>query len=138
MPRHAKSTKVRRDTALIKGIKKHFDDEWAMVIGDSRYTSATLAAVFASHLESLDDVSRAEAAWKAALQREEAEETKIKKLLLLLDPLLRASYLPQDLIDFGIRARTPRKPTTATLVQAVEKRRATRSARGTRPSRRRR
>lgn len=133
MPRHAKSTKHRRDTAMVEGLRKHRRVLSALV-AVSMGSVDELIARFEAHLDAMDAATRLETRWRAALRREAQLEEGVKELMRRLTPLLQGVFgrAGPRVRDFGIRPYVRRKPSVATMKAAVEKRRATRAARQTR------
>jgi hypothetical protein len=133
MPRHAKSTKVLRDRSMVAGLKKHSQLLSRLNWGAIMRSPAAVAARFQAHLEALDEVATMQAAWRAALFKEERLEKEIKKLARTAGQYLLGVYGDDSptLRDFGLAPRKKGKMSAEKMRQTVEKRNATRKARHT-------
>src|SRR5450432_1667137 len=139
MPRHAKSTKVRRDRSMVAGIEKHSRELSPLNWGGAVKSLPAVAARFQAHLDALDEVAAREAAWRTALAREERLENEIKKLLKRVGLFLLSVYGDdsQTLRDFGIAPRKQPKMSVEKMLVTIAKRNATRKARHTMGSKQR-
>src|SRR5262249_43378232 len=92
-----------------------------------------LIARFQEHLDAMAEATRLEIAWRVALDREATLEQGIKELSVRVKQLLQAVLGEGNtqLREFGARPYVRRRPSTATMKLAVEKRRATRALRRT-------
>jgi hypothetical protein len=132
VPRHAKTTKLMRDSEMIKGLRKH--RQWiAQGLAPDLGSVEAIIGRFQEHLDAMVDAARREIAWRAALEREEKLEKGIKKLMGRVKPMIESLFDRSDstLRDFGIKPFVRRKPSIATMKVAVEKRRETRALRRT-------
>ncbi len=129
MPRHAKLTKVQRNRGMIAGLKKHAALFQAQGIG----SPSSLAARFQAQLDALDGVAARYAAWQQALAEEEHLEAEIRKLTARVTSAVLAAFGEQSaqLYDFGIKPRKKATMSAEKMRLTVEKRNATRKARGT-------
>jgi hypothetical protein len=129
MPRHAKLTKVQRNRGLIAGLKKHA----AVFEGQGIGSASALVARFQAQLDALDAVAAKHAAWQQALAEEQHLEAEIRKLTRRVTNLVLAAFGEKDvqrLNDFGLKPRTRAKMSAEKMRLTVEKRNATRKARG--------
>lgn len=127
MPRHAKATKITRDTGYVKGIRRHFPPR--VLLDGAHRTRTSIAGLFMRHLDLLDEIARTEARWKMLLREEEKVEAQIKDLISLLDPWIRVAFGKAALPDFGLRAHRSKVPSLEARKRGLEKRRATLAAR---------
>jgi hypothetical protein len=139
MPKHAKSTKLRRNRKMMEGIRKYLRDQAAITIHEVTYKPEELAAVYQQHIDKLSEVDEREAAWRQAVQEEGAMEDRIKALTTLLNTYMRATFGAgaAKLLEFGIRPRVRVKPSAEKQAVAAEKRRQTRKERWTMGSKQR-
>jgi hypothetical protein len=139
MPKHAKSTKLRRNRKMMGGIRKYLRDQAAITIHGVTYKPEELAAVYQGHLDKLSEVDEREAAWRQAVQEEGAMENRIKALTTTLNTYMRATFGTgaAKLLEFGIRPRDGAKPSAEKQAAAAEKRRQTRKQRWTMGSKQR-
>lgn len=141
MPHHAKSTKVRRDEAMIDGLLVHAERLGYVSLGKgSNVKPATVAALYRKHLGALRRVRELEAAWKAALLVERTLEAELKRTHAQVQRYLLA-FFGDDVVAlkaFDLKPRTAPVVSVETKARAVEKRRATRRLRGTMGKRQRR
>jgi hypothetical protein len=121
------------------GLEAHYSDQ-TLVFGNRRWTAAELAQAFRDHANALvaaDDVRRE---WyrQASVNRGNAKDA-ITPALVGLRAILAMQGLNADamLSTFGFVTRHRNEPSAETKRVAVEKRRATRKARGTLGKRRR-
>jgi hypothetical protein len=122
-----------RDARVILGILQNLANTGPYVLGGVSYTSAELAALFQSRIDSGRKVDATRAAWAKAVQDDRAISKKVDAAYLGLREILRQRYdnAPGPLGEFGI---APKKVVTLdplTQLVAAEKRRATRKARHT-------
>jgi hypothetical protein len=133
VPKHAKSTKRGRNEAMMSGIRKYLSSLATIKIDGVTYTPAELVAVYQRHLDKLKEVAEKEAAWRAAVQDENALEQDIQKLTVKLNLYVGATFGPSaaKLLEFGIRPRGKPITSAETKRHAVEARRRTRKLRWT-------
>jgi hypothetical protein len=88
-----------------------------------------LVARFQEHLDAMAEAARREIAWRVALQHEVELEKGIKNLMTRVQPFVAGTFGQgaAELREFGLKPYVRRKPSTATMKIAVEKRRATRA-----------
>ncbi len=129
MPRHAKSTKVLRNRGMIAGLQKHASTLKAQGVG----SPAAFGARFQAQLDALDRIAAAHAALRDALADEERLETEIRKLAARVTDFVLATFGETSVVlyDFGLKPRKKAKISAAKMLRTVEKRNATRKARGT-------
>ena len=132
MPRHAKSTKIARDSSMLAGFAKHATGWTSFQIGIDA-TPADVAARLQAHLDAMEEVRRLAIAWRSAVAREQELEDEIKELIDRVQLFLRGRYGAGSgiLLEFGLKPRAKAKISAATKAVAVVKRRATRAARRT-------
>ena len=131
VPRLAKDEKLKRDTGIIAGIRKH-RALWSMQILRKSYTPDELIAVFEEHLRALARVSELTTQRAIAIAEEQALEARIARMARAVKSRV-AAYFGADspeLEAFGLRP--DKKPTMSveTKRRANEKRQATRKERG--------
>jgi hypothetical protein len=129
MPRHAKSTKVQRARGMIAGLKKHAE----RLVNPRLESLETIASRYQAHLDALDKVAAAHAAWMQAVRDEVRLETELKKLTERLRRYLQGIFGDHSaaLLDFGLKPRKKAYISAEKMLRTVEKRNATRKARGT-------
>jgi hypothetical protein len=126
MPRHAKSNKLQRARGMIAGLKKH-----AVQLVSPWIDSAAAAARYQAHLKALDTVAATHAAWMQAVRDEMRLERDIKKLTERLRQYVQGVLGEDSLRDFGLKPRKKAYISAEKMLRTVEKRNATRKARGT-------
>jgi hypothetical protein len=131
MPRHAKATKLARDTQMIRGLRKHLAGE-VLVLRGERMSTTQIVRELERHLHTMHESERTRVVWRAAVALEATLEKRVKALMPKLDLSIRMMFGERAILrDFGLKLRTRRRPSAETMRLAVEKRRATRAARGT-------
>jgi hypothetical protein len=118
---------------MIAGLKKHASSLGVLANAPEFESSAAVASRFQAHLDALDKVAATHAAWLRAIRDETRLEGEVKKLLLPLRMLLSGVFGddPAILHDFGLKPRKKAKISAEKMLRTVEKRNATRRARGT-------
>jgi hypothetical protein len=117
---------------MIKGLRKHGQRVMHNIPSELESLDKVIAR-FQEHLDAMDEVARREIAWRIALDREAKLETAIRKLVERVKLVIQGLFGVSSAIlrDFGVKPAIRRKPSTATMKIAVEKRRATRKLLGT-------
>jgi hypothetical protein len=133
MPRHAKSTKVERDRGMLAGLKKHASRLDSFAHAPGLESADAVASRFQAHIDALDRVAATHAAWLQAVRDEESMEPEIKKLTERLRLYLSGVFAGSAafLGDFGLKPRKKARMSVEKMRLTVEKRNATRKARGT-------
>jgi hypothetical protein len=131
VPRRTQDEKLKRDTGIIAGIRKH-RALWTMTILRKAYTPDELIAVFEAHLRALTRVSELTTQRAIAIAEERALEARTARMARAVKSRL-AAYFGADAPEmeaFGFRP--DKKPTMSaeTKRRANEKRQATRKERG--------
>jgi hypothetical protein len=133
MPRHAKSTKDHRDRRMVVGLTKHARELTGFTLSRDLQSAEAVAARYQAHLDAMERVGVAYAAWRTAVQAEQRLEVEVKALHNRLAPYLISAFAGQDaaLFDFGLKPRKKAKIGTQKMLLTVAKRNATRKARKT-------
>ena len=133
MPRHAKSTKVQRDSQMAAGLRAHARELGKVQAGHGLVSPEAVAASYEEHLAALKDADAKEVAWKTAIRRERKLEAGIKATHPHVQRYLEAVYGPDstELVQYGLTPHQEAVTPVATKAAAVEKRRETRRRRGT-------
>jgi hypothetical protein len=132
MPRHAKSTKAQRDRSMVAGLKRHAQHLGTLAEARGLGSADAVAARFQAHLDAMDKVATTYFAWRSAVREEERLESEIKALLRRMAPYLSGVFGDAaTLFDFGLKPRKPAKIGVEKMLRTIEKRNATRKARGT-------
>ena len=126
--------------SLAAGVQKHLSTVTQLIIGSGTYTPVQVANQLLAFAKLRTDVDTAKAALKATLVDEEAQGPALREFLLAVLQYVRAAYgnSPDILADFGVPPKKTRTPLTVEQkAAAAAKREATREARGTVGSRKR-
>ncbi|HEV3191224.1 MAG TPA: hypothetical protein VGY54_12035 [Polyangiaceae bacterium] len=131
VPRLAKDEKLKRDTGIIAGIRKH-RALWTIRILRKSYTPDELIAVFDGHLRALARVSELTTQRAIAIAEERALEARIARLARAVKSRLAAYFGANAPETEAFGFRPDKKPTMSveTKRRANEKRQATRKERG--------
>jgi hypothetical protein len=133
VPKRGKLDKRSRNSAMIKGIRKHraiFDQ---VTVGPERLKADALIARFHGHTQVIDDIDDLDSRKTEAVVKERKMEPEIRELRELVLNAIRA-YFGVDTLEtesFDVKAKRPPRLPIATKAAAVAKRKATRKARGT-------
>jgi hypothetical protein len=128
-----RATKQAQDAQIIVGIKKDLQNVTSIPLDGDTYTPTSLAAFVQSRIDAADKVATTKAAWLDAAKQYDAVDTKATAVLggfkqYVMNVVGKTSPL---LADFGFSPRKVTVQTPEQKQQAVEKRAATRAARGT-------
>ncbi len=129
----ANSKAVKRDkkTQLIAGIKKHFKGKQTVTLKGQQVNLAKLVAGLQASIDAGKDTDAKRTVYLEASKASQAADAAVDPTALVFSDYLQTTMSATDLIDFGLKAKTRAVPDTATKAAAVEKRAATREARGT-------
>jgi len=128
-----RSTQQARDGQVIVGVKKDLQNVASIPLDGAPYNPASLVTLIQSRIDAANKVATTKAAWHDAITQYEALNAKTTAVIIGLKQFVLNTFGKDSplLADFGF---APRKVTTLTPEQkqaAVEKRAATRAARGT-------
>jgi hypothetical protein len=107
------------------GVAKHLPDD-SIIVGSQRYTSEEVMAFFQSHLDALDAVEKAHAAFAQAVRTETQLAAQAKRVAAALKSRILSDHGPKPTVlgDFGWEAPKKTGPkTTKGKLAGVEKRR---------------
>ncbi len=133
MPKRGKGDKRARNSAIIRGIRKHravFDQ---VRVGPERLNADGLIARFQGHSELMNEIDDLDNRKTEAVAKERRMEPEIRDLRDLVLHAIRAHF-GEDTLEtevFGVKAKRRPRWTIATKAAAVVKRKGTRHARGT-------
>ncbi len=121
------------DGQVIVGINKDLQNVSSLPLQGTTFTMAALAQLVQSRIDAINEVANAKAAWRDAVARCEALDTRVTKIVRSLRNYVIDAYGEESpiLADFGF---TPPRKATLTPEQAVARAKlaaATRKARGT-------
>jgi hypothetical protein len=128
-----RSTQQARDGQVIAGVTKDLKSVASIPLDGDTYTPVALVALLQSRIDAANKVATTKAAWRDAITQYKAINTKTTAVVSGLKQYLLNVYgknSPQ-LADFGFASRKVTTLTPEQKQQAVEKRAATRAARGT-------
>ncbi len=130
--RKSKASSQARDTQVIAGIAAHFTGATMFQFGGVEYEAKAIQQILQSRIDAASVTSAARAKWLTAAAAEEEKTTEVESILLGLKSHLVNTYgaKSQIVADFGFTPKK-KKTTAETVATAVEKRAATRVARGT-------
>jgi hypothetical protein len=128
-----RATKQARDGQVIAGIEKDLQNVASLPLDGETYTPTSLVAFIQSRIDAANEVAAAKAAWIAATKRYATIDAKATGVVTGLKQYVMNAFgkTSPKLADFGFAARKVTTLTTEQKQQAVEKRAATRKARGT-------
>jgi hypothetical protein len=119
---------------LAAGVQKHFASTTPILIAETSFSPAQLAAKLERLAFLRSEVEAAKAALKGKLEDEKREGPALRVLYFAVISFVRVAYegAPEILADFGLAPRKTRRPLSGEeMVAAVAKRASTRAARGT-------
>jgi hypothetical protein len=125
---------------LAAGVQKHLSTLAQVIIGSGTFTPVQVAAQLLAFAKLRNDVDAAKAALKAKLVDEKAQGPALRAFFYAVLLFVRAAFgnSPDILADFGLAPKKGRTPQTVEQkAAAAAKRAATRKARGTAGSRKR-
>ncbi len=125
---------------LAAGVQEHLSTVAQLIIGSGTYTPTQVANQLLAFAKLRNDVDAARAALKAMLVDEAAQGPALREFFLAVLQYVRAAFgnSPDILADFGLPPKKERTPQTVEQkAAAAAKRAATRKARGTVGSRKR-
>jgi hypothetical protein len=133
MARISQTDKRTRTRKALDGVTKTFPSQGSITLLGKTYSHAELRALLQGQLDALDAIDAAKQSYAVAVQRERQLAPRVTKVVFALrDHLLsRHGSNLAGLAPFGFRP--PRKPgpkTTAAKLHGVQKRAATRAAKG--------
>jgi hypothetical protein len=127
--------------SLAAGVQKHLSTVAQLIIGSGSYTPTQVANQLLAFAKLRNDVDAAKAALKAMLVDEKAQGPALREFFLAVLQYVRAAFgnSPDILADFGLPPKKARTPLTVEQkAAAAAKRAATRKARGTTGSKKKR
>ncbi len=124
---------VQRDkkTRLIAGIKKHFKGKQTVTLKGKQVKLAKLVTGLQTSIDAGKDTDAKRTAYLEASKTSKAADAAVGPTVVMFTDYLRTTMSATDLDDFGLQATTRAVPDVVTKAAAVEKRAATRKARGT-------
>lgn len=133
MSRDTEVTIRATNRAIKDGLAKHFPTQ-PIVIEGVKWTRAQIVAALETEEAQFQAAFQQRIMWLAAVKALHDTTRVNHQLRRGLRATLLATHgrTSKVVADFGFRERAPRKPSLETVLVAVEKRRATRKARGTR------
>ena len=122
-----------RDGQVIAGIEKNLQNVPSLQLEGETYTPTSLTALIESRIKAAQAVDVAKASWLDAVKTYEAIDAKVTPAMRGLRQYAFNAYgrTSPKLADFGFRPPATATQTTEQKQTAVQKRRATRAARGT-------
>jgi hypothetical protein len=119
--------------AAIAGVQTSFNGTKTIVIDGTPTKPTAAVATLQGAIDAIDNATAAELAYHAAVAAQHAAVTSVIAFLEHLEIAVRGTLgsTPAILGGFGFTETVPRKPTEAVKALAVQKRAATRVARGT-------
>jgi hypothetical protein len=133
MNKRNKDTLINRIRQAIAGIQKHFAGTPTIVLDGVPTPPANVVATLTGATTAIDGATNAETAFHTAVAAQKAAITAAETTLADLKTLVVNQFGKKGaaLGDFGFASGTRKAPSEATKALAVEKRAATRAARGT-------
>lgn len=133
MPKRGKLDKRARNSAMIRGIRKHraiFDE---LPVGPERLDADALIARFQGHSDVIDEIDDLDARKTEAVAKERKMEPGIRDLRGLVLHRVRGHFGVDttETEAYDVRSKRPPRISIATKAAAVAKRKATRQARRT-------
>ena len=130
--RTGRASSQARDTQVIAGLAAHFKSATSFTFGGVDYTAKKVQQILQSRIDAASATIAARAKWLTAAAAENEKTTEAESILLGLKSHLVTTYgaKSQVVADFGFTPKT-KKTTAKTTAAAVDKRAATRVARGT-------
>ncbi len=130
--RTSKANLQARDTKVIAGIAAHFTGATTFTFGGVDYKAKQIQTLLQNRIDAASATASARAKWLTAATAESKVTTEAESVLLDLKSHLVTTYGADSQIvaDFGFTPKT-RQTTAKTVATAVDKRAATRKARGT-------
>ena len=128
----SKAISQARDTQVIAGIAAHFTGATMFQFDGVAYKAKEIQQILQGRIDAASVTSAARAKWLTAAAAEQEKTTEVESILLGLKSHLVTTYgaKSQIVADFGFIPKK-KKTTAETTATAVEKRAATRVARGT-------
>jgi hypothetical protein len=128
-----KDRRIQDDRRLIDGILAHFAASDAIVLRGKRYTRDDLVRLLQQRIDVTPPIERARAAWRALVAKERAVLAETNPVVTLLRRYIQLVHgdAHEVLAKFGMKPDKRRKLGIDEVAAAVEKRLATRKARGT-------
>jgi hypothetical protein len=129
-----------RDKQFISGITKRLSNVQSLAIAGTTYTPAQLTQLFQSQIDNADAVAQAKAKYQDALKAYRDQAKQLVSVVSGFRGQIRNIFgdASEPLADFGMNPRKVTKPNLDTKTAAVVKNKATRKARGTMGSKKRR
>ena len=133
MPTSNKTTTQARDSQVIAGISKDLKTVSSLSLAGTKYTPTTLTDLIQSRISAANAVATARANWLAAVKTYQAVFTVVQEVESGLKQYVINAYGKTStvLADFGFVVSKRATQTTEDLTLAIQKRAATRLARGT-------
>lgn len=128
-----RDTIINRIRLAIAGIQKYYAGSQTLVLDGQTVPTATVLATLTGATSAIDGATTAEKAFHDAVAAQNAAVAAAVALLANLKVLVTNQYGKKGTAtaDFGFAPGTRKTPDAATKAAAVEKRAATRAARGT-------
>jgi hypothetical protein len=138
MSRNTYVSNYATNEAIKRGLSKYYAGKSLMLGGTSWQAKDIVAAFDAEHAHAAE-AERLHVQWLEAVQTFRKTVQTNHRIRLNIKAAMRASHGPESAVyaTFGFNPRERQKPTVQTALAAVEKRRATRAARGTKGPRQR-
>lgn len=138
MSRNTLISNLASNEAIKRGLSKHYPGKTLMLNGIA-WREKDIVAAFDAEEAQTKEVERLWIKWRGAVRTLRATVATNHQIRLNIKAAMRATHGAQSEVfaEFGFEAHTPHKPTLATTVAAIEKRAATRAARGTKGKRQR-
>jgi hypothetical protein len=133
LPNQNKTTKKARDTEIIAGVTKNLKGAASLPLAGASYTPVALITLVQSRINAMAAVAAARANWLDAAKSLKVLNAQVDEVEAGLKSYVINVYGKTSpvLADFGFALKQRAVPTVAEKQQAVQKRAATRAARGT-------
>jgi hypothetical protein len=128
-----RTQRIAADQKMITGIQEHLASLTAITVAGQSMAPADIVKLYQARVASGQAVIAAETAKLGASQADVSEVKQTAAFASAFRKMVQAMYAnnPTILADFGLKPPAVSKPTAATKVAAVAKRKATRAARHT-------
>jgi hypothetical protein len=132
MSRNTASAIIGANRSIKYGLRKHHDGE-TFVLNGEKWSVAKLIGALDAEDAQFRTAKRARGVWllEVAQLRKRIRTNHVLRLAIRAFVELRHGSASEALRDYGFKPRKRKKPSIETMRRAVEKRRATRAARGT-------
>jgi hypothetical protein len=127
----SKAAKTDKRKQFISGIQKHFKGKKTLTLKGKQVNLVTFVSGLQASIAARATAAKKRTAYLSSTKASREADAVVDPTMTVLSDYLLSTMSEQDLDDFGLKPHTRSVPTAATKAAAVQKRAATREARGT-------